>query len=181
MRWIIDPLDSTANFATGHPDYAVSIAATDPDRTIAAVIYRPTDDLYLATATDGLAGSAVPGLAPPKTGIDQLDITISRPHDPVNLEEAMRIRAHLVVQVQSETRIRSAACALLRVATGTLDSHISVSLPEWDTAAGHHLVRVAGGLVRTVKSAAVSGSATTVSQLASALTTTSTPSPVRTY
>jgi myo-inositol-1(or 4)-monophosphatase len=39
---------------------------------------------------------------------------------------------------------------LLTVIDGSLDAYLSVDLPIWDTAAGHHLVQMSGGAVEHI-------------------------------
>src|SRR5580698_9139416 len=53
-RWIVDPLDGTANFLHGAPIFAVSIALEREGLLIAGVIYNPaTDDMYVAERGQG--------------------------------------------------------------------------------------------------------------------------------
>lgn len=152
IRWYVDPLDGTANIVAGSPDFAVCVSAHLNDETLAAVVYRPTDDLWLATTPERqLRGTITPRLAS-RWPLTSTKITVSRPHDPARRDEAMALREFLLPHVGSEHRVGSAACALLRVITGDLDVYVSVDLPAWDTAAGHHLVELAGGKVTTVNS-----------------------------
>lgn len=147
IQWYVDPLDGTSNILAGSADYAVCVAAEWGGQTVAAAIYRPADNQWLASAPNRrVTGTFGHGLAPARP-LDQARITVSRPHDPVRRLEAMKLREALLPHVADEHRVGSAACALLRVATGQLDAYISVDLPLWDTAAGHHFVESAGGVV----------------------------------
>lgn len=149
IRWYVDPLDGTANFVAGMTDYAVSIAARRGDVPVTAVIYRPADRRWLATTDDdGLHGTLHPAVSD-RPRLSDVHLTVSRPHDPDRRGEAVQLRERLLPHVASERRVGSAACALLRVATGRLDAYVSVDLPLWDTAAGHRLVELAGGRVVT--------------------------------
>ncbi|MEP7182948.1 MAG: inositol monophosphatase family protein, partial [Betaproteobacteria bacterium] len=54
FRWIIDPIDGTANFIHGYPYYAVSIALTHGTEITHAVILDPVhDDLFTAIRGKG--------------------------------------------------------------------------------------------------------------------------------
>src|SRR5581483_1445764 len=129
------------------PDYAINISAHHGNETLAAVVYRPADRGWLGTTADrSLRGTLTPRLSPPCPA-EQAKITISRPHDPECYADAMMLREFLLPHVVQERRVGSAACALLQVATGQLDTYISVDLPTWDTAAGHCLVERAGGAI----------------------------------
>ncbi len=44
LRWIVDPLDGTTNFAHGLPTFAVSIGLEDGHSPIVGVIYDPMRD-----------------------------------------------------------------------------------------------------------------------------------------
>ena len=49
MRWIIDPLDGTTNYAHGFPFFCVSIALEKERAVELGVIYDPTrEDLFFA-------------------------------------------------------------------------------------------------------------------------------------
>jgi myo-inositol-1(or 4)-monophosphatase len=149
--WYVDPLDGTANIVAGKPDYAVSIAAYEHGAPVAAVIYRPADDQWLATAAGGrVQGTLLPRIGQPAS-LALARLTMSRPHDPSRYAEAMSLREALLPRVAEERRVGSAACALLFVATGRLDAYLSVDIPVWDTAAGHRLVELAGGQVITTR------------------------------
>jgi fructose-1,6-bisphosphatase/inositol monophosphatase family enzyme len=64
--WLVDPIDGTANFAAGRPEYALMVAYVERGTTTASWIYQPQFDL-LAVASRG-AGATVNGAtanAPP--------------------------------------------------------------------------------------------------------------------
>ena len=54
-RWILDPLDGTANFIAGVPHFGISVALEQAGRIIEGYVYQPiTDELYHASeASDG--------------------------------------------------------------------------------------------------------------------------------
>jgi len=170
VRWFIDPLDGTGNFVADSPDYAISIAAHRGGQPTAAVLYRPADDQWLATLDDdSLHGTVTARLAPVRP-LHLATINVSRPHERRRNEAAAALRTALLPHVGEERRTGAASHALLLVATGAHDAYISVDIPLWDTAAGHRLVQLAGGVVRTVAlpsgfPAAVVGPAGTVEAL----------------
>ncbi|WP_253737967.1 inositol monophosphatase family protein [Halohasta salina] len=54
IRWVVDPLDGTNNFASGLPKFAAAAAACHDGEPVAAAIYEPlVDELYLAERGDG--------------------------------------------------------------------------------------------------------------------------------
>jgi fructose-1,6-bisphosphatase/inositol monophosphatase family enzyme len=52
--WLVDPLDGTANFVAGRPEWAVMAALVRAGQTVAAWIVRPADDrVYVAESGGG--------------------------------------------------------------------------------------------------------------------------------
>ena len=50
--WVIDPIDGTANFARGIPQYAISVALLHRDEPVLGVVFNPVDG-HLFTACKG--------------------------------------------------------------------------------------------------------------------------------
>ncbi|MEU1732329.1 inositol monophosphatase [Streptosporangium sp. NPDC020145] len=143
VTWIVDPLDGTANFVRASPHYAVSVAAVSGERWLASVIVRPADGQWMATLDGSLDGSFTRSPGPAERHVR---VAVALPYGAEELKEAHGI-LRLVGRRYQVVRTGSAACDLLRVAARTLDAHIAVALPWWDTAAGHGLVRAGGGTV----------------------------------
>ncbi len=56
MRWIIDPVDGTANFIFGIPYFNISLSLESNNRIIEAYVYNPlTDELYCSSEKNGKA------------------------------------------------------------------------------------------------------------------------------
>lgn len=54
VEWIIDPLDGTANYLHGHPQFAISIAIRENGKVTHGVIFDPLrDELYTASRGQG--------------------------------------------------------------------------------------------------------------------------------
>src|SRR5207245_709835 len=50
LQWVVDPLDGTINYLFGIPQWCVSVAVCDRERTLAGAIYDPNrDELFTAT------------------------------------------------------------------------------------------------------------------------------------
>ena len=61
VRWIVDPLDGTTNFAHNYPFFCVSIAAEVGGRLAAGVVYDPIrDELFAAAAGHGATRNGEP-------------------------------------------------------------------------------------------------------------------------
>lgn len=155
LVFIADPLDGTTNFLHGLPWYAVSVAAlVDGEVVAAATINAATGELFSATLGGGArrAGEAMhvstiddPSRALIATGLPwsgEEEIARYMPMMPAVLRATAGVR-----------RCGAAALDLADVACGRYDAFWELKLNPWDMAAGHLLVREAGGVVTTVEGA----------------------------
>jgi len=149
LRWIIDPLDGTTNYAHGFPFFCVSIALEDKGDLMLGVIYDPLrDDLFFASRGGGaflngrrLHVSDVPDLSKSllATGFPY-DIRVS-PENNLNYFNSM------IKNAQAIRRPGAAALDLAYLAAGRLDGFWELKLKPWDTAAGSLMVTEAGGVL----------------------------------
>ena len=145
VEWLVDPPDGTTNFVHHRSDYAVSIAAiADDGQELAAVIHRPADAQWVAVSPLGAAGTFTLGTTA-LTDASAALISVGFPHDASMRPAALEALGRSMPAVRDFRRTGSAACDLLAVATGTLDAYVGFNLAPWDYAAGHALVRAAGG------------------------------------
>ncbi len=149
MRWIIDPLDGTTNYAHGFPFFCVSIALEEDGVVVLGVIYDPTrDDLFFACRSGGaylngkkLHVSSASDLSRSllATGFPY-DIRVS-PDNNLNFFNAMAVKA------QAIRRPGAAALDLAYLAAGRIDGFWELKLKPWDTAASCLMVEEAGGVI----------------------------------
>ncbi|MEE9910650.1 MAG: inositol monophosphatase [Deltaproteobacteria bacterium] len=149
MRWIVDPLDGTTNYAHGFPFFCVSIALEQEGVVVLGVVYDPLrDELFTASRGGGaflngkkLHVSTVSDLSHSllATGFPY-DIRVSKDNN-LNFFHAM------ILQAQAIRRPGAAALDLAYLAAGRIDGFWELKLKPWDTAAGCLLVTEAGGVV----------------------------------
>lgn len=151
-RWIIDPLDGTANFSRGRPNWCTSIALTIGGVSVLGAVVEPlADRVYLAVEGKG-AWSVTPGK------VRRLQVSAQQAlQDAVgavgfsNSPEIRRRQAqHLATISNAVLDVRpygSAALDLCHVADGTHDFYYEDGLSVWDFAAGVLIVREAGGSI----------------------------------
>lgn len=150
-RWVIDPLDGTANFTNGFPHFSVSVAfedATSPN--VGVVQHVPTDRTYIAIEGEG---AYVNGLSATPSETDTLsDAFVVTGYDSIlgSDLDASYFEA-LVRSTQAVRRTGSAAAELAMVADGTFDVYVEHQLDVWDVAAGTQLVEEAGGEVMHIE------------------------------
>ena len=149
VRWLVDPLDGTTNFAHNYPFFAVSIAAEVGGRLTAAAVYDPVrDEMFDAAAGEGAALNGRPIRV---TDVDRLEDALLVTGFPYSIREdpepTLRLFRAFLVRAQGIRRDGSAALNLCYLACGRFDGFWETDLSPWDMAAGVLIVREAGGLV----------------------------------
>jgi myo-inositol-1(or 4)-monophosphatase len=153
VKWVIDPLDGTTNFAHGYPVYCVSIGVEVNDEIECGVVYDPVRDELFSAARG--RGAFCNGEALRVSDVDQLSHALLITGFPYNFREQLetvmsQFRAFLVAS-QAVRRGGSAALDLCYVAAGRLDGFWELNLQPWDTAAGRLIVEESGGRVSNFK------------------------------
>lgn len=147
LRWLIDPLDGTSNFAHGYPHFSVSVALLYGDRTIAGAVYDPLRDECFDTALgSGATLNGVPLRVSSIDGLDRALVSTGFPYTPERRSAAADLTARVIERVQMLRRSGSAALDCAYVAAGRVECHWEFSLSLHDVAAGLLLVREAGGV-----------------------------------
>ena len=150
LEWIVDPLDGTANYASGVPHFAVSIGVrSDNDGLLAGCVYDPMRDEVFRAAKGGgawLNGEqiTVNSTETLKDAMLATGFAAKRfaTHDDNNAEfGALNLCALGVL------RNGAAALDLAWTACGRFAGYWQRDLAPWALAAGALLVREAGGQV----------------------------------
>jgi myo-inositol-1(or 4)-monophosphatase len=149
VRWLIDPLDGTTNFAHNYPFFAVSIAAESRGALVAGVVFDPVRDELFAAASG--AGATLNGAAIRVSTLERIEDALLVTGFPYDVRERPgpyleNFRAFLT-RAQGVRRDGSAALNLCYLAMGRFDGFWESKLAPWDMAAGVLIVREAGGVV----------------------------------
>jgi myo-inositol-1(or 4)-monophosphatase len=149
VRWLIDPLDGTTNFAHNYPFFAVSIAAEAGGVLSAGAVHDPVRDETFAAAAG--AGATLNGEAIRVSTVGAVEdalLVSGFPYDVRERPDAYlpHFRAFLT-RAQGVRRDGSAALNLCYLAMGRFDGMWEANLSPWDMAAGVLIVREAGGRV----------------------------------
>lgn len=180
VRWLVDPIDGTANFVHGRRDHAVSVGAEIDGAPAVGAVLLPATGQWVVTTSRGVrvgadvgpepgAGRA-PGRLTEPTGAEQALVTFGLPYPVAQRQQVLALIGHLVPHLQAVRVVGSAACDFHALVSGESDASVTVGLAEWDVAAGLALVRAAGGTWRRVPlgqdlTALVAGSAALVDDL----------------
>jgi myo-inositol-1(or 4)-monophosphatase len=147
--WIVDPLDGTANFLHGYPQYAASVAVAVDGRPVAgAVVSSPTGERWWAARGEGaFKGGARLRVSPARPLRDAL-VGTGFPFK--RLDELPAYLAQLGTVLSASSGVRRAGAAsldLCHLAQGSLDAFWELVLHPWDFAAGWLMVEEAGGVL----------------------------------
>ena len=148
--FLVDPLDGTREFIGRNGEFTVNIALVEDGSPTAAVVHLPALDETFWTAGDGVAWRARGGAAPERIdcrrpGGDGLIVIASRSHRGAETDVYLeRFEVAGIVSAGSSLKF-------CRIAEGAADLYPRLGRTmEWDIAAGHAIVKAAGGSVRTL-------------------------------
>ena len=149
--WVVDPIDGSANYLRGYPQYAVAIALVEAGEPQVGVVYDPSrNEFFGAIRGRGAVLNGQPiRCAKPRTPIESLAATVfpkpASPRMPVYMGELGRmLRAFSGVR-----RSGSMALELAYLASGRIDAFWEHDMGAWDCAAGTVLLREAGALIHS--------------------------------
>ena len=149
VRWLVDPLDGTTNFAHNYPFFAVSIGAEVDGEAAAAAVYDPTRDEMFAAARG--AGATLDGEPIRVSDVERVESALVVTGFPYDVREhperSVPLFQAFLRRAQGVRRDGSAALNLCYVACGRFDGFWELALSPWDMSAGHLIVREAGGRV----------------------------------
>lgn len=149
LKWIIDPLDGTTNFAHSFPFYCVSIALEYRGRIITGAIYDPVRNELFHSYIDGgafLNGKRIH--VSHETKLTKSLLATGFPYDIASTtEDNLENFARFAKVARGIRRPGSAALDLCYLACGRIDGFWELKLSPWDTAAGRLIVKEAGGKI----------------------------------
>jgi myo-inositol-1(or 4)-monophosphatase len=147
--WVVDPLDGSANYLRGYPQYAVSIALVEAGEPQVGVIFDPCRNEFFGAirghgaVLNGVRIRAAKGRAP----IESLAATVfpkpASPRMPVYMAELGRVLRGF----SGVRRSGSMALELAYLASGRIDAFWEHDMGPWDAAAGALLISEAGALI----------------------------------
>jgi myo-inositol-1(or 4)-monophosphatase len=146
-RWLVDPLDGTTNFIHGFPVFAVSVAFAHKGSVVLGAVYDPCrQELFLAQAGQGasLNGRSIQ-VSSRQSQKEALVATAFPWRERALLSRYLEAFTRVFTKVSDIRRGGSAALDLAYVACGRCEGFWEVGLSPWDIAAGHLLVKEAGG------------------------------------
>ena len=154
FKWIIDPIDGTANFLHGIPHFAISIGLEHDGEIICGIIYDPIkDEMFVAEKGNGSYLNNQRIRVSSRSKLENCIIFTGGPKIGVKNRELF-LKEYNNVSSKVPTSIRklgSASLDMAYVAAGRCDGFWQRNLKYWDIAAGIILVRESGGFVTDFK------------------------------
>ena len=146
-RWIVDPIDGTANFMRGQRLYTISIAYEHDGELAAGCVYCPgTDELFLAVRGQGATLNGHPihvsDTASLRDAIVHMGFGVRVPS---HRERTLAVFPALLRSVSDVRRTGSAAYDLCCVAAGRADAYLELGINLYDYGAGYVILTEAGG------------------------------------
>lgn len=146
-RWVIDPIDGTANFVRGIPAWCVAIACVERTETVVGVIHEPsTGETFHCRRGGGAYLNDRPIRASSATDLSQGSVGTGISNR-VEARRMVPVIAALIDEGGVYYRNASGALMLAYVAAGRLLGYCEEHMNAWDCLAGLLLVEEAGGRV----------------------------------
>ena len=147
--WLVDALDGTKQFIQHQPEFTVNIALIDAGRPVLGVVHVPAENStywgssYGAFAESG--GGAPRPIACRPVPAKSVVVAVSKSH------RTPETNAYLATLDIGREIDAGSSLKFCLVATGRADIYPRFGRTmEWDTAAGHSVLRFAGGSVTKV-------------------------------
>ena len=150
FKWIIDPIDGTANFLHGIPHFAISIGLEKDGEIICGIIYDPIkDEMFTAEKGNGSYLNNQRIRVSSRSKLKDCIVFTGGPKKEskdyeLSLKEYNNFSSKVLVPIR---KLGSASLDMAYVAAGRCDGFWQRNLNYWDIAAGIILVRESGGFI----------------------------------
>jgi len=156
FKWIIDPIDGTANFLHGIPHFGISIGLEHNKEIICGIIYDPIkNEMFFAEKGNGSYLNDQRMRVSARSKLMDCIIFTGGPSFKSNDEDKkLSLKEYEKFSSKVGTPLRkmgSASLDMAYVAAGRCDGFWQRNLNYWDIAAGIILVKEAGGFVTDFK------------------------------
>jgi len=150
FKWIIDPIDGTANFLHGIPHFAISIGLEKEGEIICGIIYDPIkDEMFVAEKGNGSYLNNQRIRVSSRSKLKDCIIFTGGPKKEsvereLSLKEYNNFSSKILIPIR---KLGSASLDMAYVAAGRCDGFWQRNLNYWDIAAGIILIKESGGFV----------------------------------
>jgi myo-inositol-1(or 4)-monophosphatase len=147
LRWIVDPIDGTANFMRGGSRFCVSLGCMDGDNPVIGVLVAPAlRETFAARSGGGATLNGSPVHAAETNDLNRATVELGwsrrRPR-----EDFIRLADGIIAAGAKPQLNGSGALGLADVAAGRTDAYVELHINLWDVAAALVLLAEAGATV----------------------------------
>ncbi len=146
LRWVVDPIDGTSNFARGGARFCVSVACLEGPLPLIGIVVAPALRETVTARRDGgawLNGSAI--RAAETTTVTQAIMEVGWSRRRPNVDY-IRVCERVLADGAGLRHGGSGALGLVDVAVGRLDGYAELHINLWDVAAALVILREAGAV-----------------------------------
>jgi myo-inositol-1(or 4)-monophosphatase len=147
LRWVVDPIDGTANYARGSPRFCISVGLLEDRMPMVGVLVAPAlGEVFAARQGAGATLNGAPIRAANTTDLSRAMVECGWSHRRSNagffrlVEDVMGAGAVLRAS-------GSGALGLADVAAGRIDAYVEQHINLWDVAAALAILAEAGAVV----------------------------------
>lgn len=147
LRWVVDPIDGTSNYARGRERWCVSLGLLEGDVPVAGIVVAPVlDETWLALRGAGVTLNGVAVRAAPTRSLDtaMIEVGWGSKQPP---EAFPRFMAAIRAEGAMPRSGGSGTLGLADVAGGRSDGYVEAYINLWDVAAALCLLEEAGAVV----------------------------------
>ena len=150
FKWIIDPIDGTANFLHGIPHFAISVGLEHNGEIICGIVYDPIkDEMFVAEKGNGSYLNNQRMRVSTRSKLKDCIIFTGGPKSEskdreLALKEYNNFSSKVLIPIR---KLGSASLDMAYVAAGRCDGFWQRNLNYWDIAAGIILIKESGGFV----------------------------------
>jgi 3'(2'), 5'-bisphosphate nucleotidase len=155
--WLVDPLDGTTGFSKGGDEFTVNIALVEHGVPTWGVVYAPaTGELFAAEAGAAFSAQCEIATALPRSTPQPIHAAATKPEQwrviaSANSGRDARTSA-FVHRLGGAAKHASSSIKFCLLANGEADLYPRFGdVSEWDAAAGHAILRAAGGEIMNLQ------------------------------
>ena len=146
LRWVVDPIDGTANFTRGGPRFCVSLGLIEDRHPLLGVLVAPAlGETFHAQTGKGAFLNDTPIHAADTSDFSRATIEVGwSPRRPT--EDYLAVVARVMAAGAMMRAGGSGALGLADVAAGRLDGYVEVHINLWDVAGALPILAEAGAI-----------------------------------
>ncbi len=145
--WVVDPLDGSSNYVNHNPFFAVSVCLAYENKPITGVVFAPfIEEIAVARRGHGCTLNGRRVSVSPTEDFSKFYVVGCPGGEKNNLRFA-KMSCVLNEAIKDFRKMGSAAIEAYTVASGRVDSFVTLNISPWDIAAGALCVEEAGGKV----------------------------------